>query len=410
MQPVILHIDMNSYFASVEQQANPFLRGKPIGVCAYLSENGCVLASSMEAKKKGVKTAMRVRNARELCPQMIFLQNDPAKYRSTTEKIFSILAEYSECIEPYSIDEAFIDLTGHAKSLTDGEKIGREISTRIKKEVGVFLRSSVGIAETRFIAKLVSDTIPKDSVVSLSSKNLPSYLKKIELEEIWGIGKGMKRRLADLDITTPLELQSASSTRILATLRRPGYYLWASLNGIELHEIRLENPSPKSIGHSYCLPKKTKDPAYLAKILMKLSEKTGRRLRAKDLDTQSIALGYRLLQSGGRHTRQRLPVPLFDSLDIFRQGWRLLEADKLQEPVTMLAISVGALKKSFDHPRLFTHPDDKKRPVLKALDEINDRWGDFTVTRGAMWGTEKNAHDRIGFRKTLPVPEIKEKV
>src|SRR3989338_11450 len=112
MDRVILHIDMNSYFASVEQQANPFFRGKPVGVCAYLSPNGCIIASSIEAKKLGIKTGMRVREAQTIYPKIILEENEPAKYRSVTEKIFSILSQYTDRMEPYSIDEAFLDLTG----------------------------------------------------------------------------------------------------------------------------------------------------------------------------------------------------------------------------------------------------------------------------------------------------------
>ncbi|MFH1822438.1 MAG: DNA polymerase IV, partial [Patescibacteria group bacterium] len=108
---IILHIDMNSYFASVEQQANPFLRGKPVGVCAYLSPGGCIIASSMEAKAKGIKTGMRVSQALEIDKKVVLLENEPAKYRSTTEKIFKILKSYTDRVEPYSIDEAFLDLT-----------------------------------------------------------------------------------------------------------------------------------------------------------------------------------------------------------------------------------------------------------------------------------------------------------
>ena len=116
---IILHIDMNSYFASVEQQANPFLRGRSVGVCSYLSERGCIIASSVEAKAKGIKTGCRVFEARQLDPEVILLENEPAKYRSTTEKIFKTLRSYTDKVEPYSIDEAFMDLTGYANQTVD---------------------------------------------------------------------------------------------------------------------------------------------------------------------------------------------------------------------------------------------------------------------------------------------------
>lgn len=214
--PVILHIDMNSYFASVEQQANPYLRGRAVGVCAYLSENGCILASSKEAKQHGVQTGMRVRDARRLWPATVFLQNDPPKYRSTTEAIFHILAAYSDRIEPYSIDEAFLELTGYAHDLEEGSRIGRAINQRIKSEVGEWLRSSVGIAETRFFAKLASDTGAKDSVTVLSSSVVPQYLETLSLTDIWGIARATEQRLALIGITTPDGFRTADPARILS--------------------------------------------------------------------------------------------------------------------------------------------------------------------------------------------------
>jgi DNA polymerase IV len=158
---VILHIDMNSYFASVEQQANPFLRGRPVGVCSYLSPGGCIIASSMEAKAKGIKTGCRVSDARMLDPDVVLLENEPSKYRSATDKIFGILKEYTDTFEPYSIDEAFLDLTGWVRDFPAAESLGRDIQCRIKAEIGEWLNSSVGIGWTRFLAKFAGDIAPK---------------------------------------------------------------------------------------------------------------------------------------------------------------------------------------------------------------------------------------------------------
>lgn len=409
-QRVVLHIDMNSYFASVEQQANPFLRGKAVAVCAYLSPNGCIIASSREAKEKGVKTGLRVRDARLLCPPTVFLQNDPVKYRAATEDIFGILAEYSDRIEPYSIDEAFVDLTGYAAGLEEGARKAKKINERIKEEVGEWLRSSVGIAETRFIAKLASDTGPKDSVTILPSSQLASYLKKISLRDIWGIAEGLERRLASLGITNPLEFRQAPMTHILSSLGKPGYYLWASLNGIELNGVATEEEhQPKSIGHSYCLPQKTANPKTLAAILMKLCEKTGRRLRTGGWDAWAITVGYHAAH-GGRGASHRLPVPLYDSFDIFREAWRLLNADTISSPVSMLAVSVSSFKIPSANVSLFPLRRGDPRKVAGALDAINDRWGEYTVMRGAMWHTQKNAPDRIGLRKSAEIPKWRETI
>jgi len=442
--PVILHIDMNSYFASVEQQANPFLRGRAVGVCAYLSENGCILASSMEAKTHGVKTGMRVREARHLWPETVFLQNDPPKYRSVTQAVFNILAQYSDRIEPYSIDEAFLELTGYAKNLEEGLRIGREINRRIKSEVGEWLRSSAGVAPTRFLAKLASDTGAKDSVTILPPTSVPQYLHALDLEDIWGIARATRVRLAKLGIQTPLQFRDAAPAPILSALGKYGYYLWASLNGIELYgpkrtelhraqNLSANSPHPsgakprsedhslpfpsswssatgaKSIGHSYCLPKKTKDKSYLAAILMKLCEKTGRRLRAHLFEARSLSVSWGYAQGGVDGAHRRLPAPLWDSWEIFTSAYRPLAACALTDRVSFLAVSVTHFSPPSPQPSLFPsedHSQQKKRSLTRALDALNNKWGDYTVIRGAMFGTYDNAPDRIGYRKSLSAPQV----
>ena len=406
---VILHIDMNSYFASVEQQANPFLRGKAVGVCAYLSENGCILASSREAKQHGVRTGMRVRDAKRLWPSTIFLQNDPPKYRSTTERIFHILAEYTDRIEPYSIDEAFLDLTGYAKNLAGGEKVGIEINRRIKREVGVWLRASSGVAHTRFFAKLAADTGPKDSVTVLPASEVPRYLETLDLIDIWGIARATKEKLIALGMTTPNEFRTAHPARILSSLGAQGYWLWAALNGHEMHEMSLTEEQPKSIGHSYCLPRKTTDKPYLAAILMKLAEKTGRRMREKTLEARGLYVSWGYAHGGGGGKHMRLPGPLWDSWDVFTSAYRPLAEMPLPDTVSFLAVGVTNFAPPSPQTSLFSamkEMREKKYALTRALALVNNKWGEFTLQRGVMYGTGHNAPDRIGYRKSLAAPTI----
>lgn len=409
LQKIILHIDMNSYFASVEQQANPFLRGRAVGVCAYLSDNGCILASSMEAKRHGVKTGMRVRDARCLWPQTIFLQNDPPKYRSTTERIFNILAEYTDKIEPYSIDEAFLDLTGYAKNLQEAECVGYALNQRIKREVGPWLRSSIGTAETRFFAKLAADTGPKDTVTTLPSASVPQYLERLSLTDIWGIARATEHKLAAIGITTPNGLRTADPSKILSNLGSYGYYLWAALNNHEVHETTITREVQKSIGHSYCLPRKTKDKSYLSAILMKLAEKTGRRLRTKALEARGLYVSWGYARGGGDGRSIRLPTPLWNSWDIFAAAYHPLCLAALPDNVSFLAVGVTNFTPPSPQSSLFPNLNkmrQKKYALTHALDTVNNKWGEFTLQRGIMHGTEKNAPDRIGYRKSLRAPTI----
>lgn len=399
---IILHIDMNSYFASVEQQANPFLRGKPVGVCSYLSPGGCIIASSMEAKAKGIKTGCRVRDAQVLDPNIVLLENEPAKYRSTTEKIFNILGDYTEVVEPYSIDEAFLDLTGWAKNFDMARKIGEEIQGRIKTEAGEWLNSSVGISFTKFLAKFGSDIAPKKSILIITPDNLIECLKDRSLQDAWGINYRMEARLNSIGIHNLLELKNYNPDNIRRALGRYGYYLWSNVNGLEIARVETGSPAPKSVGHSYCIPKRTADKKYLGAIMYKLCEKTGRRLRDMDREAHIINAGWAYIRDGGYFRSFKTKEKMFTTDEIFRHVDNLLEKHPPLLPVRMLAVSVSGLSEVTSQMSLFEDNLSKKE-LSRAMDKINNKYGEYTVIRGRMFGTNDMARDRIGFRKTIPI-------
>ncbi len=400
MDKIILHIDMNSYFASVEQQANPFLRGKPVGVCAYLSNNGCIIASSIEAKRLGIKTGCRAKEARAIYPNIVLVENDPAKYRSITKKIFRILNRYTDKIELYSIDEAFLDLTGYLKNFDEVKQKAREIQKNIKREVGEWLGTSVGISYTKFLAKLASDYTSPNSILVLKPVDLDNFLSRINLTDIWGINVRLAVRLNSLGIINPLDLKNYPVANLMQSLGKIGYYLWANLNGIELGDVQ-KAPEPKSIGHSYCLPRITNDTSYHRQIFMKLCEKTGRRLRDKNLTADGLDVHWRYAGGDGYGTQRRLKRSIFNSADIFRETNKLFQEYYNQRPVTMLAVTVFLLHSPSQQLMLFQSKNQINSSLTQALDCINNLYGEYSIFWGTMWGTGKNAPDRIGFRKTV---------
>lgn len=428
MPKIVLHVDMNSYFASVEQQANPFLRGKPVGVCAYLSKNGCIIAASIEAKKIGIKTGTLVYEARKICPSIILVENNPDKYRSTSEKIFSIFQDYSDRVEVYSIDEAFIDLDGFRYDFKKAEKLAIEIKQRIKEEVGEWLKCSIGISQTRFLAKLAGELKKPDGLTILSASAssstkasddkkatadkpeeilfLDEVLKNLKLTDICGINHRLEARLNFLGIYTPLELKKYPVGNLMSKLGKYGYYLWSQLHGIEIEKVRTQAETlPKSIGHSYCLPKKTKDLVFLRKVLMKLCEKTGRRLRAENLEASGVmaAIGY--LRSGGMHMSRKLPETIFASQQIFYHADKILFSRPLLAPVSFLAVSVSSLKSASNQASFFSQKKEKLKSQSAALDKINNKYGEYTMVPGLMWECNDYAKDRIGFRKSVSLKE-----
>lgn len=457
MNKIILHIDMNSYFASVEQQANPFLRGKPVGVCAYLSPNGCIIASSLEAKKFGVKTGMRAREAKAICPDIILLENEPAKYRSVTEKIFGILEDYSDHIEHYSIDEAFVDLTGYfphhpnpppprgresgdnplsplqerdmERGMQYAYTIALTIKHRIQTEVGDYLKCSIGISYTRWLAKFASDVAEKNSILILTPENLESTYARVALTDAWGIKERMAQRLNQLGIFTLNDLKHYSVSNLMQALGKPGYYLWAHVNGIEIEGVKnTEEIAPKSFGHQYTLAKKTTDLNYLRGILMKLCEKTGRRLRVHHMEAKSISAVLSFVDGGGIYKTLKTSEPLFTTASIYQKAEKILFSSPLPDRARLLAVSVGSLvpmtnqlslleniikspfasslvsafaKASADKKAVKERKTsgDRQKKLAQAMDKINNTYGEFTITSGEMWGMEKFAKDRIGFRK-----------
>ncbi|MFH0952513.1 MAG: DNA polymerase IV [Patescibacteria group bacterium] len=404
MTKIILHIDMNSYFASVEQQANPLLRGKSVGVCAYLSRNGCVIASSVEAKERGVTVGLRAWEARAIDPQVILIQNDPPKYRSVTRGIFSILDNYTSKLEPYSIDEAFLDLTDQISSFAEARTIGKEIQRRIRSEVGEWLRASVGIAGTRWLAKFASDIAKADSILVLPKSELESCYRSVKLTDAWGINTAMERRLNYLGINNLNDLKNYPATNLMQVFGKMGYYLWANVNGIELGGVG-QPPPPKTIGHSYCLPKRTLDRSYHQAILMKLCDRVGRRLRSHGREAKGIYLAVSYRGTVGYHKSHQTLTPLYDGWEIYAAADKLFQAAPNDRVVVMIAVAVFELRPFSGQLELFNRKR-QPRQLVQAMDKINDKFGDFTLIRGQMWGTKKNAPERIGFRKTVSLKEL----
>ncbi len=391
---------MSSYFASVEQQANPKLRGRPVGVVATMTPHGCIIASSREAKQVGITTGCRVPEARQLYPDIILIEVDPPKYRSTSERIFSICADYTEAIEPYSIDEAFLDLTGVAHSFAAARRIGKTIQQRIKDEVGEWLICSMGIAPTRWLAKFGSDTAPKGDIVTLDQGNLHDYLQGRDVEEAWGIASATAEHLAQLGITTLDQLADYPVANLMTSMGVRGYYLWANVNGIELSGLEVKR-QPKSIGHSHVLRTNTRDPKFHQAVLMRLCERTGRRLREKGLEAQGIYFQCSLEYRGSVGMSQKVHHPITHTSQLFRFAWGQLQPHLRADTPKWLAVGLFRLRPRVDQLKLFDHK--KISPELAAaLDSINDKYGEETVVQGPLLKLgEIHAPDRVGFRKSV---------
>ncbi|MBI4139105.1 DNA polymerase IV [Candidatus Uhrbacteria bacterium] len=416
---------MNSYFASVEQQANPTLRGKPLGVCAYLHKHGCVIAASIEAKKLGMKVGMTMAESRKICPSAVFVQNDPPKYRAVTSRVFSILHELTDRVEHYSIDEAFLDLTGWYRDPAEAAWALMRARWRIANEVGEWLRCSIGIAPTRFLAKTASDFEKPNGFTVIDQDNLDEILSQLDLEDVCGIGPRIRRRLERTGIRTLLELKRYPVANLMRLFGKYGFFLWCKLHGMEFEKVQTaEELPPKSIGHSYCVPDRVTREGKVMAVLTRLTERAGRRMRQQGLlaGTVSVVVGFRgMFQnktigfstpiSDGVSDFLHLSEPAQDSFTLVGAACDLLREMWQGERVNFLAVTFSNLTPPSQQHRLpLSHSliraneriskTERQKSISNAVDLVRDRYGDEAIMLGAMFGSEGEAPDRIGFRKT----------
>lgn len=386
--PAIMHLDLNSCFASVEQQANPLLRGRPIAVAAYTAPSGCILAPSVEAKKFGVKTGMRVREGKLLCPNLIVLPSDPDKYREVHLRFRKLLSDYSDEVVPKSVDEFVMEVEGGAM------EIAREIKRRIKEEIGEWLRVSIGIGPNRFLAKTAAGLHKPDGLDTIDESNYQSVYENLKLTDLCGINVHNAARLNRVGIFTVPQFVAASVQILRSAFGSvAGYYWYARLRGWEIDDIIFGR---KSFGNSYALPKPLVTDEELAPILSKLVEKATFRMRKAGYSASGVHLA--IVYRDGGFWRRGMTVPeIFAGSDIYSHVLLLLGRCPYRKPVRNLAVSCFNLEEQKTTQLTLFEDVLKKKKLVNAIDKINERWGDFVITPALMLGTSSAVPDRISF-------------
>ena len=408
----MMHVDINSCFATVEQQANPFLRGKPVAVAAYVKDYGCILAASKEAKILGIKTGMRVKEGKFLAPRLIVLPPDPPKYRIVNRKLLTILQSYTAYVSVESIDEMVMSLTG-APALTKQSinDIAREIKYRIRREIGEWITVSCGIAPNRYLAKVASGLQKPDGLVTLSKENIVETFRGMELTDFCGIKAGNVRRLQEAGIMTPLDFLGASVADLKRAFRSiVGRHWWLRLYGYEdgvMYKEFGKEDTPftkgyggsqqKSFGQSYVLgtPRYPSDPRFW-QILTQLVMKMGRRVRHDGYVACGVGISTMLDDHTRWHTQEKKLFSLFTDAD-FYHAMRMLLTHAPEKPMRLLAVYCYALKRDTCLQQSLFVQDNRKRSVIRAIDAIQDRFGDFVIYPGRMMNMEQKVQDRIAF-------------
>lgn len=391
----LMHIDLNSCFATIEQQANPHLRGKPIAVAAYDSPGGCILAPSIEAKKIGIKTGMRVKDGKMLCPQLIIKSPDPWKYRNVHLKLKTILEQYTSTVVPKSIDEFVLDLEGYPAYQKGMDTVAREIKHRIKGEVGEWLTVSIGIAPNRFLAKTAAGLHKPDGLDEINHHNALDTYQSLSLEDLTGIAYKNAARLNSAGIYTVTDMYHASTQQLkIAFQSINAYYWYLRLRGWEIDDVEF---SRRSYGNSYALPKPFSTKAELTPIITKLVEKMSRRLRKAGYHARGVHLSIVYRDHSFWHKGLKTQKIVFESRDIYKHIIKLFAYCPYQKPVRELAVSVFNLSNNqVTQMDLFGEISHQEK-IAKAVDHINERWGNYVITPARMLGTNDNVPDRIAF-------------
>lgn len=386
----ILHIDLNSCFATIEQQANPHLRGRPIAVAAYTTSNGCIVAPSVEAKKFGVKTGMRVRDGKALCPDLVILEPDPWKYRNVHLKFRKLLANYSLEVTPKSIDE-FVMVKDSPYPL----EIAQGIKRRIKEEIGEWLTVSIGVAPNRFLAKLASNLDKPDGLREINKDNFSDVYSRLNLTDLPYIKTRNAARLNSVGIYTVLDFYNAPLWKLKSAFQSiNGYYWYLRVRGWEIDNVEFGR---RSYGNSYALPRSYYKLSDLSPILSKLVVKMSSRLRQAGYYAQGVHLAVSYRDGSSWHKGEKTKQVIFETRDIYKHAHNILMKSP-RRPVRDMSVSCFNLLKS-DSVQLGLFEDiSKKKSLTDSIDKINNRWGNYVITSARILYADKNSvPDRIAF-------------
>jgi DNA polymerase-4 len=375
---IILHIDMDAFFISVEERDDPSLRGKPAAVCGSLSRS-VVTSANYEARPFGLRAGMPVQEAKRKCPSLILVEGDHSKYTETSARIFSIMKDYTPLVEVASIDEAFLDVTQSQLLFKSALHIAQSIKERIREKER--LTCSIGVAPNKLLAKLGSRLQKPDGLVIIEREKVEEVLKDLPVSSLYGIGPKLEEALKSIGISTCGQL---GKVHVSFLKKRFGVI------GERLHEMGLglddspvvpfdEEEDAKSISHSVTLEEDTLDTTLLRRVLLQLSERVSRRMRRDGFYGRRITLTVRY-SDFYTFSKQRTISRWIDSgNEIFDQALEIFESLSHPKPIRLLGVGVSLLKKEWCQLDLFEKRDKKER-MLKTMDQVNERFGDWTLT------------------------------
>ncbi len=381
----IAHVDMDAFYASVEQRDQPELRGLPVIVGADPKGRGVVSACSYEARVFGVHSAMPISRAARLCPHGVYLPVDMDKYVRVSGEIMAILADFSPLVEPVSVDEAFIDLTGTETLWGPPPEAVRRIKARIRAETG--LTASAGLAANKFIAKVASDLEKPDGLVVVPPGREPEFLAPLPIERLWGVGKATAKELQALGIATIGQLQRVPPRALAARLGPHGPDLLDLAFGRDARPVEPFSP-PKSMGAETTFGRDSRDVARIEETLRAQAERVARELRAEGLAACRVTLKLRWADFRTL-TRSHTGDPTQDGLEIYRRAATLLARERLIQPVRLIGVSASTFRPQASGQLPLLDPAAVRREQLaRAVDRITGRFGRSAIVPARLLGRD----------------------
>ncbi|MDU4959517.1 MAG: DNA polymerase IV [Sporomusaceae bacterium] len=380
MQRWIMHVDMDAFFASVEQRDHPELRGKPV-IVGGCGARGVVATASYEARQFGVRSAMPAAEARRRCPHAIFLPSDHRRYAQVSRQIRRIMDEFSPLVEPLSLDEAFLDLTGMELLYADPAAIARRIKERICLETG--LTASAGIAPNKFLAKVASDLQKPDGLVVVRPEAVRRFLAPLPVSRLWGVGAVTAKLLREHNINTIGQLAAFDLEQLEGWLGNVAADLQDLAKGRDERPV-VSDQAPKSVGNEETYEQDIYDPEEVRTRLLALAVHVGWRLRLLAVSGRTLTLKLRY-RSFKTVTRSRtLPDPTCLDEVIFETAWELAQGVLRGEGIRLLGITVSNLSSGGGQCSLFDNEAQKKLAVAAAVDKLREKFGSGIVSRGRL--------------------------
>jgi DNA polymerase IV len=390
---VILHVDMNSFYASVEMAYDPKLKGKPLAIAGNVEERrGIIITCSYEARKFGVKTTMPLWEAKKLCPGLIIMKPTFERYRTASLAMFDILRQFSNLVEPVSIDEGYMDITD-SYHLGSPIQIAETIQKRLMGQLD--LPCSIGIAPNKFLAKMASDMKKPLGITVLRKRDIPSVLWPLPTHEMHGVGKRTAEKLQTIGIATVGDLAVANEIQLKALLGINGIRIKERANGLDQ---RLVDPDAlsdfKSIGNSTTLPKDTTNQQELFRVLEYLAETVSIRMKRKKVVASTIAVTIRFKDRKTITRSKKLDNPIFQKEEIYEFSKSLFNKHWDGNPIRLLGVTVTDLTdqdyavKQLD---LFSYEQDaKKEPLIQTLALLKEKYGKGIIEQASDKEIQKN--------------------